>query len=62
VKSSQALKELPVGDVLKVVTSPRGSISIHMLAQTLPNVETVERDTLQDDGIELKVHYLRRTE
>ena len=61
VKGSQAINELPIGSVLKVIATERGSLAIQGLAMTAKNVKLVGRETTREDGTPLYVHYLRRT-
>jgi tRNA 2-thiouridine synthesizing protein A len=62
VKSRKAIGELPVGQVLKVVATDRGSVAdFQGWARTAKNVELVEQETVNEGGQALYVHYLRRT-
>ncbi len=61
VKSRKAINQLPVGNVLKVITTDRGATTIDGLAKTAKNVELVEQETIQENGADMHVHYLRRT-
>jgi tRNA 2-thiouridine synthesizing protein A len=62
VKSRKAIGDLPVGQVLKVVATDRGSVAdFQGWARTAKNVELLEQETVNEGGQELFVHYLRRT-
>jgi TusA-related sulfurtransferase len=61
VKSSQAVSELPVGNVLKVVANELGSKAVQMLAKSARNVEQIDQEAIQENGSDVYVHYLRRT-
>jgi TusA-related sulfurtransferase len=62
VKSRKAIGDLPVGQVLQVVATDRGSVAdFQGWVKTAKNVELVEQETVQEDGKDLYVHYLRRT-
>jgi TusA-related sulfurtransferase len=60
IESSKAIKSLDPGQVLKVVVHPRGSISIQGLSMTAKNVEQIAKESIQENGRDLFVHYLRR--
>ena len=62
VKSRKALNGLAVGEVLQVVATDKGSIAdFQGWAKTAKNMELLEQETVQDNGQDLYVHYLRRT-
>ena len=62
VKSRKAIGDLPVGQVLKVVATDRGSVAdFQGWARTAKNVELLQQETVNEGGQELFVHYLRRT-
>lgn len=62
VRSRKALGELPVGTVLKVIATDRGSLAdFQGWAKAGKNVELVAQETAQEDGQDVYVHYLRRT-
>lgn len=62
VKSRKAVNELPVGEVLRVIATDRGSIAdFQGWARTAKNVELVAQETVQEDGQDRFIHYLRRT-
>lgn len=62
VKSRKAINDLPVGQVLRVVATDRGSVAdFQGWAKTARNVELVSQETVQENGSDLYVHYLRRT-
>jgi tRNA 2-thiouridine synthesizing protein A len=61
VKSRRAVNDLPVGGVLKVVATDRGSVAdFQGWARTAANVELLGQETTADNGQELYVHYLKR--
>lgn len=62
VKSRKAIGNLEVGQVLQVIATDRGSVAdFQGWAKTAKNVQLVEQETIQENGQELFVHYLRRT-
>jgi len=61
IKSSKAINGSPVGDVLKIITTKRGSISLQGLAFTAKNVELIKLKTIQNNGTNLYAHHVRRT-
>jgi tRNA 2-thiouridine synthesizing protein A len=62
VKSRKAVNTLPVGSILKVVATDRGSVAdFQGWARTARNIELVGQETAQENGQELYIHYLRRT-
>lgn len=62
VKSRKAIGDLGVGQVLKVIATDRGSVAdFQGWAKTAKNVELIEQETVQENGKDLYVHYLRRT-
>lgn len=62
VKSRKAIGELPVGQVLQVISTDRGSVAdFQGWARTAKNVELIEQETVQEGGQELYIHYLKRT-
>ena len=61
IKTSKAIKRSPVGDVLKIITTKRGSMSIQGLALTAKNVELIKLETIQNNGTNLYAHFVRRT-
>jgi tRNA 2-thiouridine synthesizing protein A len=61
VKSRKAINSLPVGEVLRVVATDRGSVAdFQGWVKTAKNVELVTQEQEQEDGQDLYVHYLRR--
>ena len=61
VESSKAIKALPFGKVLKVITYLPGSMAVQGIISNVKNVEQVEKVTTSEDGNDLYTHYLRRT-
>jgi TusA-related sulfurtransferase len=62
VKSRKTVNSLPVGSVLQVVATDRGSVAdFQGWAKAAKNVDLVGQETLQDNGQDLYVHYVKRT-
>ncbi|GAB4444935.1 MAG: sulfurtransferase TusA family protein [Anaerolineae bacterium] len=62
VKTRKAINNLPVGNVLQVVATDRGSVAdFQGWAKTAKNVALLEQETVQDNGTNLYVHYVKRT-
>nr|WP_290669224.1 sulfurtransferase TusA family protein [Ardenticatena sp.] len=62
VKSRKAVNALPVGGVLKVVATDRGSVKdFQAWAKTAKNIELVAQEETEQDGQTLYIHYLKRT-
>lgn len=62
VKSRRAINDLPVGQVLKVIATDRGSVAdFQGWARTARNIEIVAQEMVQENGQDLYIHYLRRT-
>lgn len=62
VKSRKTINSLPVGNVLKVIATDRGSVAdFQGWAKTAKNVELLDQETVQENGAALYVHYLKRT-
>lgn len=62
VKSRKAINELPVGEVLRVLATDRGSVAdFQGWVKTARNVELLAQESIQENGQDLYVHYLRRT-
>ncbi|MCS6880203.1 MAG: sulfurtransferase TusA family protein [Oscillochloridaceae bacterium] len=62
VKSRKAVNELPVGQVLRVIATDRGSVAdFQGWVKTARNVELLAQETVTEGGQELFVHYLKRT-
>jgi tRNA 2-thiouridine synthesizing protein A len=62
VKSRQAMKELAVGEVVKVISTDRGSVpDFQGWAKTAKNIEILAQEEVVEDGQNLYVHYLKRT-
>jgi TusA-related sulfurtransferase len=61
VKIRKTINTLPVGNVLQVVATDRGSIAdFQGWTKSARNVELIEQETIQDNGQDLYIHYLRR--
>ncbi|PDW03099.1 sulfurtransferase TusA family protein [Candidatus Viridilinea mediisalina] len=62
VKSRKAIGDLPVGQVLKVVATDRGSVAdFQGWAKTAKNVELVGQETVNEGGQDLYLHFIKRT-
>jgi tRNA 2-thiouridine synthesizing protein A len=62
VKSRKSINNLPVGSVLQVIATDRGSVAdFQGWAKTAKNVELLAQETVQENGADLYVHYLKRT-
>lgn len=62
VKSRKAVGNLTIGQVLRVLATDRGSVAdFQGWVKTAKNVELVEQETVQDQGQDIYIHYLRRT-
>lgn len=62
VKSRKAINDLPVGQTLRVLATDRGSVAdFQGWVKTAKNVELVAQETVQENGKDLYVHYLKRT-
>jgi TusA-related sulfurtransferase len=61
VKSRKAINELPVGEVLRVLATDRGSVAdFQGWVKTARNIELLAQESIQENGQDLYVHYLRR--
>jgi TusA-related sulfurtransferase len=62
VKSRKTINSLPVGNVLQVVATDRGSVAdFQGWTKTAKNVELIDQETVQNNGHSLYIHYLKRT-
>ena len=62
VKSRQAINTLPVGHVLQVIATDRGSVAdFQGWAKTARNIELLAQESVQENEQSLYIHYLRRT-
>jgi TusA-related sulfurtransferase len=62
VKSRKTVNSLPVGKVLQVIATDRGSVAdFQGWAKAAKNVDLVGQETVQDNGQDLYVHYVKRT-
>lgn len=62
VKTRKAINNLPVGNVLQVVATDRGSVAdFQGWAKTAKNVALLEQETVQENGTDLYLHYVQRT-
>lgn len=62
IKAVQAVNELSVGQVLRVLATDPGSVSdFKGWAQVAKNIELVAQETETMDGQTIYVHYVQRT-
>lgn len=62
VKSRKTINTLPVGNILRVLATDRGSVAdFQGWVKTAKNVELVSQETAEENGQSVYVHYLRRT-
>lgn len=62
VKSRKTVNSLPVGSVLQVIATDRGSVAdFQGWAKAAKNIELVGQETIQNNGQELYFHYIKRT-
>ena len=62
VKARQAINQLDVGQVLKVLATDKGSLKdFQGWAKTAKNVDLVGQDQEQVNGTSVLVHYVKRT-
>jgi TusA-related sulfurtransferase len=62
VKSRKTVNSLPVGNVLQVIATDRGSVAdFQGWAKAAKNVDLVGQETIQDNGQDLYVHYVKRS-
>ncbi len=63
VKSRKALLDLPVGQVLRVIATDRGSLAdFQGWAKTAKNMEILAQEEERDNGQVIYIHYVRRTQ
>lgn len=61
-KTRKIITSLPVGNVLQVVATDRGSVAdFRGWAKTAKNVELVQQESIKENGADLYLHYLKRT-
>jgi TusA-related sulfurtransferase len=62
VKSRKTVNSLLVGNVLQVIATDRGSVAdFQGWAKAAKNVDLVGQETIQDNGQDLYVHYVKRS-
>lgn len=62
VKTRKTINSLPVGNVLQVIATDRGSVAdFQGWAKTAKNVELLEQETVSENGAALYLHYVKRT-
>jgi TusA-related sulfurtransferase len=61
VKARQAIASLAAGKVLKVIATDRGSLKdFQGWANVAKNIELIRQDTVNENGTNAYVHYLRK--
>ncbi len=61
VKARQEVNNLQAGQVLKVLSTDRGSVKdFQGWAQAAKNIELLAQETEQDGGKDIYVHYVKR--
>ncbi len=61
VKARQEINQLQPGQVLKVLSTDRGSVKdFQGWAQTAKNLQLVSQETQNENGKEIYVHYVKR--
>jgi TusA-related sulfurtransferase len=61
VKSRKTITAMPVGGVLQVIATDRGSVAdFQGWVKAAKNVELLNQETAQENGQDLYIHYLRR--
>ncbi len=62
VKTRKTINSLPVGNVLQVIATDRGSVAdFQGWVKTAKNVELLEQETVKENGADLYLHYVKRT-
>lgn len=62
VKARQEINKLQVGQVLKVLSTDRGSVKdFQGWAQAAKNIQLLAQETEKENGQEIYVHYVQRT-
>jgi TusA-related sulfurtransferase len=62
VKARQEINQIQVGQVLKVVSTDRGSVKdFQGWAQTAKNIQLLSQESEKEDDKEIYVHYVQRT-
>jgi TusA-related sulfurtransferase len=61
-QSRKAIMDMPVGGVLQVIATDRGSLAdFEGWAKVAKNIELLAQETTHENGDTLYVHYVRRT-
>lgn len=61
VRARQALGELKVGDILKVISTDKGSIlDFKGWAQAATNIELMGQEEAEEDGKPVFIHFVRK--
>ena len=62
VKARKQIGEIEPGQILKVVSTDRGSVKdFQGWAKIAKNIELVTQETVMEDGAETYVHFVQRT-
>jgi tRNA 2-thiouridine synthesizing protein A len=62
VKARKRIGEIEPGQILKIVSTDRGSIKdFQGWAKIANNVVLVDQETMTEDGAEIYVHFMKRT-
>ncbi len=61
VKGSEAVNAMLKGEVLKVIADKAGSMAIDGILDNVDEVEQISLETMSGNGIDLYIHYLRRS-
>lgn len=63
VKARQALNEMAPGHVLKILATDRGSVKdFQGWAKMAKNIELVSQETLEEEGKDVYIHYIKRSQ
>ncbi len=63
VKARQALNEMQPGQVLKIIATDRGSVKdFQGWAQTAKTIELLSQETTKEEGKDIYVHFIKRTQ
>lgn len=61
VKARQEINQLSTGQVLKVISTDRGSVKdFQGWVKSAKNIELIKQETKEQNGKEIYIHYLRK--
>ena len=61
IKARQEVNQLQTGQILKVISTDRGSIKdFQGWVKTAKNIELIKQETETQDGQELYIHYIQK--